>query len=133
MYALPAQLVSLLLALTAATEGWTDGWLGVYLEPEGKDAVLAEVVPGSPAAKAGLQAGDVMLAVGDQAIASADEFTTAIRKASPGDRLRLKIRRQDRESIVVVKLGERPTRRHGSARSPDRSLPPAPSRTGSGP
>jgi len=124
MYALPAQLVSLLLALAAAT----DGWLGVYLDPEAKNAVLAEVVPGSPAAKAGLQAGDVMLAVGDQAIASADEFVAAIRKASPGDRVRLKIRRQDRESIVLVKLGERPEVAAATPAAPPKVAPGEPAR-----
>ena len=104
MLPLPAPLVSLLLVLGPAA----DGWLGVYLGTEGNAVVIAEVIPGSPAAKAGLQAGDQLLAVGDQATATTEAFIAAVRAASPGDRIRLKIRRQSRESILVVKLGERP-------------------------
>jgi membrane-associated protease RseP (regulator of RpoE activity) len=44
-----------------------DGYLGVYLDTEQKEAVVVEVIPNSPAAAAGLRVGDVLLAVGDRA------------------------------------------------------------------
>jgi S1-C subfamily serine protease len=104
MYARVTPLFSLLFLSPPAA----DGWLGVYLQQDRNEAAVAEVIPGSPAAKAGLQAGDVLLAVGDQATASAEEFIAAIRKSAAGDRVRIKIRRKNQESIVLVKLGDRP-------------------------
>lgn len=104
MYARITPLFSLLLLAPPAA----DGWLGVYLEQDRNEAVIAEVIPGSPAAKAGLQVGDVMLAVGDQATANSAEFIAAIRKAAPGDRVRIKVQRKGQESIMIVKLGDRP-------------------------
>lgn len=104
MHPLPASLLPLLLLLAPNA----DGWLGVYLATDRPEAVVAEVIPGSPAAKAGLQPGDVLLAVGDQPTATRELFIAAIRAAAPGQRVSLKIRRQDKESTVVVKLGERP-------------------------
>jgi S1-C subfamily serine protease len=61
MHPLPASIFSLLLLAPAA-----DGWLGVYLSSEHEEAVVTEVIPDSPAADAGLKAGDVLLAVGDK-------------------------------------------------------------------
>lgn len=104
MYARITPLFSLLFLAPPAA----DGWLGVYLEQDRNEAVIAEVIPGSPAAKAGLQVGDVMLAVGDQATANSAEFVAAIRKAAPGDRVSLKVQRKGKESIMIVKLGDRP-------------------------
>ncbi|MCC7064814.1 MAG: PDZ domain-containing protein [Planctomycetes bacterium] len=104
MYARITPLFSLLFLAPPAA----DGWLGVYLEQDRNEAVIAEVIPGSPAAKAGLQVGDVMLAVGDQATANSAEFVAAIRKAAAGDRVSLKVQRKGKESIVIVKLGDRP-------------------------
>ncbi len=103
MHPLAASIVSLLLLAPAA-----DGWLGVYLSEEHDEAVVAEVIPDSPAAKAGLKEGDVLLAVGDTATATRDDFIAAIRAGKAGDRLTIKLRRGDKEQNVVVKLGERP-------------------------
>ncbi|MBL8729422.1 MAG: PDZ domain-containing protein [Planctomycetes bacterium] len=85
-----------------------DGWLGVYLDPEREQAVVAEVIPESPAARAGLQAGDELLAVGDQATPTRDDLVAAIRAHKAGERLRIKLRRDGKESTVTVQLAERP-------------------------
>lgn len=103
MHPLPAALVPLLFLSPAA-----DGWLGIFLEDRSDAAIVAEVIPDSPAAKAGLQAGDELLAVDDQATATRDQFVAAIRKGKPGDRVSIKLRRAGQEQIVVVRLGERP-------------------------
>ena len=85
-----------------------DGWLGVYLAPDREQAVVVEVIPDSPAASAGLQVGDELLAVGDRATPTRDDLIAAIRGHKAGEQLRLKIRRAGKESVVVVKLAERP-------------------------
>ncbi len=103
MLPMPAPFLSLFLLPPAA-----DGWLGIYLDAERDVAVVAEVIPDSPAAKAGLQVGDLLLAIGDLATPSRDEFAAGIRAAKAGDRLSIKIRRGGLDQIVVVKLGQRP-------------------------
>ncbi|MCU0863208.1 MAG: PDZ domain-containing protein [Planctomycetes bacterium] len=85
-----------------------DGWLGIYLDNERNEAVIAEVIPDSPAARAGLQAGDELLGVGDTKTASREAFIAAIRAQKPGDRLSIQLRREGREQVVMVRLGNRP-------------------------
>ena len=71
----------------------------------GDGAQIAQVQPGGPAADAGLQAGDVVTAVGDRAITTSTELTAAVRSASPGDQVTLTVRRGDSTSTVDVTLG----------------------------
>jgi S1-C subfamily serine protease len=104
MLQLPSSLLTSLLLLTPVA----DGWLGIYLDSERTEALVAEVIPGSPADKAGLKDGDELLAVGDQAAATRDEFIAAIRAKKAGERIGIKLRRDGKEMNVVVKLGERP-------------------------
>lgn len=131
MHTLPLALFPLLLLPPPAA----DGWLGIYLSDQEDAAVVAEVIPDSPAHKAGLLAGDVLLAVGDVATPDAESFVAAIRKGKAGDRITIKLRRGEREQTVVVTLGNRPdapgataTARPpaGSASTRARGEPPAP-------
>lgn len=103
MSATHASLLSLLLPLLTQIEGW----LGVYLA-EGPAAVVAEVVPGSPAAAAGLQAGDVVLSLGGVAVVDGPALAAAVRGRAAGDRVAIVVRRHDREITLQVTLGERP-------------------------
>jgi len=103
MHTSTASFLSLLLLAPAA-----DGWLGIYLDSERTEAVVTEVIPESPAAKAGLQAGDVLFAVDDKATPTREQFVAAIRAGKAGDRVRIQVRRGEQEHVVVVRLGERP-------------------------
>jgi S1-C subfamily serine protease len=87
-------------------------------------AIIASVVPGSPAEKAGLLGGDqnvvvdgesyvlggdvVTLADGEP-VASADELRSLIGTKKPGDTLELEIRRGTETKTVTVTLGSQPT------------------------
>eukprot|EP00904_Undaria_pinnatifida_P001945 jgi/Undpi1/11751/HiC_scaffold_37.g14046.m1 len=102
-----ALVLPLVLAATAVAQSQKTGWLGVYLA-DGNAPVVAEVIPGSPAAKAGLKARDRFLAVDRDKTASTESFVAAIRRHGPGDRVTLRLRRGDREVVTKVKLGERP-------------------------
>jgi len=71
----------------------------------GTGAEVVQVVPGGGAAKAGVQAGDVVTAVGDRPVTSSTELTAAIRSQTPGDKITLTIRRGQATQTVDVTLG----------------------------
>jgi putative serine protease PepD len=68
-------------------------------------AVPDAVTPGGPAAKAGLQPGDVIVAVDGERITTADELIVAIRRQLPGSRVQLTFLRSGRRTTVSVVLG----------------------------
>ncbi|WP_373045998.1 trypsin-like peptidase domain-containing protein [Vulgatibacter sp.] len=88
--------------------------LGLRLgEPDPGAAVLAgaplgagvvEVVPESRAAVAGLQAGDLIVAVGKDAVAGADELLALLQQAAPGTLLELQIRRSGENVYLPLRL-----------------------------
>ncbi len=68
--------------------------------------VIVDVVSGSPAERAGLQPGDVILRVDRTSISTPDEFTRALGDLEKRDSVVFKIRRGSEERIVAVKLKE---------------------------
>jgi putative serine protease PepD len=75
-------------------------------QPEvGTGAQLVQVQPGTPAADAGLEAGDVVTAVGDRVVTTSTELTAAVRSAAPGDEVTLTVRRGQDSRQVDVTLG----------------------------
>ena len=69
------------------------GRLGVSSLAFGGPCEITNVQPGSAAAKAGVQAGDVVVAVDGDPIASFDALTQRVSRHGPGDRLMLSIAR----------------------------------------
>lgn len=96
-------------------------WLGI----EGSDAALASgavaglssgggvlverVLAGTPAEAAGLQAGDLVLAVDDRETASMGELVSTLRGYAPGDEVELDVRRGTEPMTIAATLGERTT------------------------
>jgi S1-C subfamily serine protease len=118
-FAIPADVA------TAVAEQLLDGdvdhpWLGI----EGADLAPTEAsVPGvagmggvrvvsvdegGPAAAAGLQADDVVIAFGGARIASMSDLVVALRDHRPGDVVEVEVRRGTDDVVVDVVLGERP-------------------------
>lgn len=64
------------------------------------------VVPGSPADKAGLSAGDVISELDNKKITFENTLADTLRSYSPGDMVTLKILRDGKERVVAVILGE---------------------------
>jgi putative serine protease PepD len=83
-------------------------YLGVRIEDADNGARLVEIVPGSPAAQAGLRQGDVVTEVAGTEIASGDELREAVESRKPGDSLELTVTRDGDTKTVTVKLGMRP-------------------------
>jgi serine protease Do len=73
-------------------------WLGVFVRSRGEGRYgrgggveVVEVLPGSPAAAAGLRRGAVLLAAGGKPLASRDDYSTLLAQLAPGDRVTLQV------------------------------------------
>ncbi|MDQ6727011.1 MAG: trypsin-like peptidase domain-containing protein [Actinomycetota bacterium] len=71
-------------------------------------ATVTDVSPGSPAAQAGLQPGDVITAIDATAVTSPDTLSTAIGAHKPGDRVTVSIQRGTAKRSTQIALGTRP-------------------------
>jgi len=82
-------------------------FLGVsVVDGQNGGAQVQSVQAGGPAAKAGLQNGDVVTKVGDRAISSADDLVGAIQSSTVGSTLKLTIDRNGATQTVNVTVGE---------------------------
>jgi serine protease Do len=115
------------------------GWLGVSVTPTHRElspkladyygvqsGALAETVePDTPAAKAGLQAEDVITQWGDSPIRNFDDLEHSVSTTPPGRRVAVKLVRDKREMTVTVTTEKRPPevelqdRIGGTPRTPD--------------
>jgi aminopeptidase YwaD len=68
---------------------------------------FADITPGSPAAKAGLKAGDVLVKFGSDAIQNLYDFTYALRAHKAGDEVDVEVLRGDKSLTAKVQLTER--------------------------
>ncbi|WP_121172359.1 DegQ family serine endoprotease [Kushneria sinocarnis] len=96
------------------------GWLGVVIQPVSRDladsfgldrargALIAQVAPDSPAAKAGLQSGDIVLSAEGQNISSSDVLPRIIGRVSPGEKVDLELLRNGEQQKVIVRVGNWP-------------------------
>lgn len=69
---------------------------------------VAEVIPNTGAAAAGLRAGDVVTEVEGQAVATLGDLRKILQDKKVGDRVKITYSRAGRETTVTVTLGERP-------------------------
>ncbi|GIX15266.1 MAG: hypothetical protein KatS3mg118_3225 [Paracoccaceae bacterium] len=70
-------------------------------------ALVAEVTPDSPAAKAGLKRGDVIRAVDGQTVKGPRDLTRLIATATPGSKVELELLRAGKPTERTVTLGNR--------------------------
>lgn len=75
-------------------------------------AKVASVLAGTPAAKAGLQKGDVLTAWNGKAIGNADELEADVAAAKPGQTVTLTIRRAGATKHISLTLGVQPAAAH---------------------
>jgi aminopeptidase YwaD len=68
---------------------------------------FSDVKPNSPAAKAGLKAGDIMIQFGDKPIKNLYDFTDALRRSKVGDVVEVKVLRDGQPVTASVKLEPR--------------------------
>jgi Zn-dependent M28 family amino/carboxypeptidase len=96
-----------------APSGTGGGGYGPYFgsipdfAPVEKGVKFSDVRPGSPAAKAGLKGGDIMIGFGDKPINNLYDFTYALRNSKVGDVVEVKYLRDGKEQTASVTLEAR--------------------------
>ena len=108
--------------LAGAAPAKAKGFLGAAVAPaeEGHSGVVVrDVTPGSPAATAGLKAGDRVVKVGDKEVKDAEGFLSAVAAHKPGDKLSLTVERDGKTETLTATLGDRPARRPELLAPPD--------------
>lgn len=71
-------------------------------------AIVAAVEPGSPAAKAGVEVGDVIVGFNGQSVDTSAELPPMVASTKPGSNATLKVLRGDKTMTLGVKVGEMP-------------------------
>lgn len=94
------------------------GWLGVVIQditPEMAEnlgikegVIIAQVMPGSPADKAGLRVGDIVVEIDGQKVNEVRELQFKIMRTPPGKEVNMKVIREGKEISLRVKVGEMP-------------------------
>ena len=96
------------------------GWIGIETQditPElaesfglakDKGAIIAGVVRGGPADRAGIRPGDILLTVAGKPVASTTEMLNLIAQLPPGQKATMTVMRKNREAALVVNVAKRP-------------------------
>lgn len=120
-FAIPAATVQKVIAQLEKGGEVVRGWLGVQVQPIGRDmaeglglkeargALVADAQSGSPAAKAGLKSGDVVLSVAGKPIRDSRDLARTIAGYEPGTKVKVGYLRAGKEASVDVELGRLPT------------------------
>jgi hypothetical protein len=119
-------------AFGLGTMGMTRNYLGVrvlsltedlrayFKAPRGRGILVSRVEEDTPAAKSGLRAGDVIIAVDGKGISDQGDIASALEDRQPGDKVQVRIVRDGVERTVDLQIAERPgSRQHGGIFVPD--------------
>lgn len=119
-FAVPSNMVKKVVAQLEAHGKVERGFLGVSTQPVDPamaaalklphpgGALVAEVTADSPAAKAGVQPGDVIVAVNGDRIADSRALARAVADVAPGNEAKITVRRDGAERELAVKVAAQP-------------------------
>ncbi|WP_376958824.1 DegQ family serine endoprotease [Azospirillum sp. A26] len=115
-FAIPSNLAKEVVAQLKDSGKVERGWLGVKIQevtpdiadsvglPSAKGALVAEVTADSPAQRAGLHQGDVVLSYAGKPVNNLRDLTRHVADTKAGDTVDLKILREGREKTVPVRI-----------------------------
>lgn len=86
------------------------GFLGIFITSPQTDsgAEVDDIVPGSPAAKAGIKQGDLILEINGEKVTDEEFLVNSISKTKPGGKVSLKIRRNSKTVVLTMQTTVRP-------------------------
>jgi putative serine protease PepD len=108
-FAIPSDTVRSIAGQLISNGKAVHAYLGVALDSTASSARVADVRPGTPAAKANLRSGDVVTAVDGTTVDSAEALTRVIDAHKPGETVTVKISRGGKTITAQVKLASRPS------------------------
>jgi serine protease Do len=82
-------------------------FVGVVGDPEAKDCSIAEVYPGTPAAKAGIKQGDIILKFDGKDTPDFPALAGLVREKKPGDKVKIEIKRGEKTLTLTLAVGRR--------------------------
>jgi serine protease Do len=90
------------------------GWIGISIEDErDRGAIVRNIEPNSPAEKAGLKEGDVILEFNKQEVVGVQQLTRLVRETPVGRSVDVKVRRNNQEQTFKVTTERSPMFRSG--------------------
>jgi serine protease Do len=119
-FSVPASTVKSVIAQLKDKGSVSRGWIGVQIQPVTQDiadsmglkqaegALVADPQIDGPAAKAGVEAGDVITAVNGQSVRDARELARIIGGFAPGSTVKLDVLHKGRAKVVSLTLGQLP-------------------------
>lgn len=117
-FAIPANMVARTMHHIIAHGGIHRGYLGIAVQdltPElarafniinNHGAIVSEVIPNSPAARAGMSIGDVILSLNNKQVRSSSSIHNAIGLMEVGDKVQLDILRNGNQQTISTTIGE---------------------------
>ena len=119
-FAIPASTAKQVLEQIMQNGQVTRGWIGVGVQdmtrelsasfklPEIRGALITEVFRGTPADKAGLKLGDILIAVEGAPVTDSSSMLNLVAALDPGKQAMFKVVRSQQETDVKVVIGRRP-------------------------
>jgi serine protease Do len=119
-FSIPASTVKNVIAQLKDKGTVSRGWIGVQIQPVTADiadslglkkaegALVAEPQANGPAAKAGIESGDVITAVNGEAVKDARELARTIGGLAPGNAVKLNVLHKGQDKVVNLTLGQLP-------------------------
>ncbi len=119
-FAIPASTAKQVLEQILQSGQVTRGWIGVGVQdmtqelsesfklPEIRGALITEVFRGTPADKAGVKLGDILVAVEGSPVTDSSSMLNLVAALSPGKQATLKVVRSQQETDIKVVIGRRP-------------------------
>jgi serine protease Do len=129
-FAIPSDTVKSVVSQLKDKGSVTRGWIGVQIQPVNADiadslglkkaegALVAEPQSDGPAVKAGIQSGDVIIAVNGTEVKDARDLAKKISSLPPGSNVKLGVVSKGAEKTVNVVLGELPREQRQARATP---------------
>jgi serine protease Do len=124
---IPAETAKMVVAQLKDKGTVTRGWMGVQVQPvtqeiadsmglkQTQGALVDEPQPNSPAAKAGVEAGDVIVALNGQPVKDSRDLARKISETAPGTSVKLDVMRQGQEKTVDLRVAMMPQAQQANA------------------